>query len=111
MAVNGAPYDYYDRRFHDLTVPIADVEELFSGCRWAEGPVWFADGDCLVWSDIPNRRLLRWVPDLGVGVFRAQVDYVNGNTRDRQGRLVSCEHGGRRVIRVEPDGSVTATVR
>ena len=107
MALNGDWYDYYDRKFYALTVPIADVEELYSGCRWAEGPVWFADGDCLVWSDIPNRRLLRWVPDLGVGVFRAGVDYVNGNTRDRQGRLVSCEHGGRRVIRTEPDGAVT----
>lgn len=107
MAPNGSPYEYYDRSFYDLTVPIADVEELYSGCRWAEGPVWFSDGDYLLWSDIPNRRLLRWLPDGGVSVFRAGVDYVNGNTRDRQGRLVSCEHGGRRVIRTEPDGTVT----
>jgi gluconolactonase len=107
MDLIGESYEYCDRRFYDLTVPIAEVEELFSGCRWAEGPVWFADGDCLVWSDIPNRRLMRWVPDLGVGIFRAPVDYVNGNTRDRQGRLVSCEHGGRRVIRTEPDGTLT----
>ena len=107
MALTGESYEYYDKRFHALTVPIADVEELFSGCRWAEGPVWMADGGYLVWSDIPNRRLLRWVPDLGVGVFRAEADFVNGNTRDREGRLVSCEHGGRRVIRTEADGTIT----
>lgn len=107
MALVGDSYEYYDRRFYDLTVPIAEVEEIFNGCRWSEGPVWFNDHSSLVWSDIPNRRLLRWIEGLGVSVFRAETNFLNGNTRDQQGRLVSCEHGGRRVIRTEPDGSIT----
>ncbi|HVI91304.1 MAG TPA: SMP-30/gluconolactonase/LRE family protein [Dongiaceae bacterium] len=107
MALVGDSYEYYDKKFYDLTVPIAEVEELYNGNRWAEGPVWFNDGGYLVWSDIPNNRMLRWVPDLGVGVFRAQSNFANGNTRDRQGRLVSCEHGGRRVTRTEADGTIT----
>jgi gluconolactonase len=107
MALVGDDYEYADRRFHALTVPTARVEPLYEGCRWAEGPVWFADGGYVVWSDIPNNRMLRWTPDLGVGIFRADANFSNGNTRDRQGRLVSCEHGGRRVTRTEPDGSIT----
>jgi gluconolactonase len=107
MSLVGDDYEYYDHRFRQLTVPIARVETLYDGCRWAEGPVWFADGGYLVWSDIPNNRLLRWTPGLGVDVFRAASNFTNGNTRDREGRLVSCEHGGRRVSRTEPDGSIT----
>ena len=107
MALVGNSYEYFDKRFYDLTVPIAEVEELYNGCRWAEGPVWFNDGGFLVWSDIPNNRLLRWVPDLGVGVYRAGSNFANGNTRDRQGRLVSCHHGTRNVTRTEPDGTIT----
>jgi gluconolactonase len=107
MALVGDSYEYYEKRFRDLTVPIAEVEELYNGCRWAEGPVWFNDGGYLVWSDIPNNRLLRWVPDLGVDTFRANSNFANGNTRDRQGRLVSCHHGGRNVTRTEADGSIT----
>ncbi len=107
MALLGDCYEYHDRRFYDLTVPIAEVEELYGGCRWAEGPVWFNDGGYLVWSDIPNNRLLRWLPQLGVDVFRAASDFANGNTRDRQGRLVSCHHGTRNVTRTEPDGAIT----
>ena len=107
MALVGDFYEYYDKRFYDLTVPIAEVEELFSDCRWAEGPVWFAEHSSLVWSDIPNQRLLRWIEGEGVSVFRANSNYANGNTRDRQGRLVSCEHGARRVTRTEPDGTIS----
>lgn len=107
MALVGDAYDYVDRRFYDLTVPTADVERLYDGCRWAEGPAWFADGGYLVWSDIPNRRMLRWLPDGGVSVFRHDSGFSNGNTRDRQGRLVTCEHGNRRVTRTEPDGTIT----
>lgn len=107
MALVGDAYEYFDHRFRDLTVPIAEVEVLYDGCRWAEGPVWFGDGGFLVWSDIPNNRMLRWVPDQGVGTFRADSNFANGNTRDREGRLVSCEHGGRRVTRTEADGSIT----
>src|SRR4051794_27539965 len=107
MALVGDSYEYFEKAFYALTVPTADVEELFTGCRWAEGPVWFNDGGYLVWSDIPNNRMLRWVPDLGVSVLRANANFSNGNTRDRQGRLVTCEHGGRRVTRTEPDGAIT----
>ena len=107
MALVGDDYEYVDRRFHALTVPTATVETLYEGCRWAEGPVWFADGGYLVWSDIPNNRMLRWTPDLAVGVFRADANFANGHSRDRQGRLVSCEHGPRRVTRTEPDGTIT----
>ena len=103
----GDNFEHIDKRFRDLTVPIAAVEKLYGGCRWAEGPVWFADGGYLLWSDIPNNRLLRWTPEKGVDVFNADSNYTNGNTRDTQGRLVSCQHGGRRVIRTEPNGSIT----
>ncbi|CDZ54141.1 SMP-30/gluconolactonase/LRE family protein [Neorhizobium galegae] len=100
-------YEIHDDRFRHLIVGSAALEELYSDCRWAEGPVWFADLNCLIWSDIPNQRMLRWAPDGGVSIFRSPSNFVNGNTRDRQGRLVSCEHGGRRVIRTEIDGSIT----
>ncbi len=103
----GSDLEFVDKRFHDLTIAYARLEKLYDRCRWAEGPVWFGDGGYLVWSDIPNRRMLRWIEGGGVGVFRADSNYSNGNTRDRQGRLVPCEHGTRRVTRTEPDGSIT----
>ncbi|MFI7448417.1 SMP-30/gluconolactonase/LRE family protein [Nonomuraea sp. NPDC049714] len=84
------------------------VERLYRGTRWAEGPVYFPAGRFLVWSDIPNDRLLRWDEQTGaVAPFRQPSGYVNGNTLDLQGRLISCEHGARRVTRTEHDGSVT----
>lgn len=86
----------------------AAVERLASGTRWGEGPVWFGDGRFLLWSDIPNDRILKWEESNGqVSVFRQSSQMANGNTRDRQGRLLSCEHLGRRVTRTEYDGSVT----
>jgi gluconolactonase len=100
-------YEIHDEAFRQLIVGSAALEELYSDCRWAEGPAWFADLNCLIWSDIPNQRMLRWAPEGGVSVFRSPSNFVNGNTRDRQGRLVSCEHGGRRVTRTEIDGSIT----
>ena len=100
-------FEVHDARFTALFVGSAQLEELDSSCRWAEGPVWFDDMRCLLWSDIPNQRMMRWVPDGGVSVFRSPSNFSNGNTRDRQGRLVSCEHGPRRVTRTEPDGSIT----
>ena len=105
--MQGDDLEIIDPRFRDLIVRTAWLDKLFDGCRWAEGPVWFNDGGYLVWSDIPNNRLLRWTPDQGVGVFRADSNHANGNTRDREGRLVSCEHGSRRVTRTEPDGAIT----
>jgi gluconolactonase len=97
-----------DPRFAKYVVGNAAVERLYTGCRWAEGPVWFGDGRCLLWSDIPNNRILRWLEDTGeVSVFRSPSNYSNGNTRDRQGRLVTCEHDSRRVTRTEYDGTIT----
>lgn len=100
-------YEYIDERFRALTLPNTQLERLYDGCRWAEGPVWFNDGGYLLWSDIPNQRILRWIPDHGVSVFRHDSNFANGNTRDLQGRLVTCEHGTRRVTRTEADGSIT----
>jgi gluconolactonase len=100
-------YQIRDPRFRDLLVSSAALEELYTGCRWAEGPVWFNDGGYLLFSDIPNERVLRWFEGAGTSNYRAPSGFINGNTRDREGRLVSCEHGGRRVIRTEIDGTVT----
>ena len=97
-----------DERFDAYRIFSAAVERLYTGCRWAEGPVWFGDGRYLLWSDIPNNRILKWEEETGrVSVYRRPSDFGNGNTRDRQGRLVTCEHGGRRVTRTEIDGSVS----
>lgn len=84
------------------------IERLYDGCRWAEGPVYVPAGRYVVWSDIPNDRMLRWDEMTGnVGPFREPAGYSNGNTLDAQGRLVTCEHGNRRVSRTEHDGSVS----
>jgi gluconolactonase len=110
MALVGPDSESYDKRFTFLINGTCQKELLFDGCRWAEGPVWFADGNYLVWSDIPNSRMMRWVPDGmrgSVSVFRRDSNYSNGTTRDREGRLVTCEHGGRRVTRTEADGTIT----
>jgi gluconolactonase len=98
-----------DRRFEAIRPPMnAAVERLYTGCRWSEGPVWFGDLRCVLWSDIPNNRILKWDEETGeVSLFRKPSHNANGNTRDRQGRLVTCEHGRRRVTRTEHDGSIT----
>jgi len=97
-----------DPSFEKYHLVSAGVERLATGFRWCEGPVWFGDGRYLVWSDIPNNRLMRWEEETGaVSVFRKPSNFTNGNTRDRQGRLLSCEHGTRRVVRTEYDGSLT----
>jgi gluconolactonase len=94
--------------FTTLRLYSASVEQLASGCRWAEGPQWFADHRCLLWSDIPNNRILRWDDLTGVVTpFRAPSQHANGLARDPQGRLLACEHGTRRVTRTEPDGRLT----
>ena len=100
-----------DESFNRYRLPLAKVERLATGGRWAEGPVWLGDARCLVWSDIPNNRMLRWDEESGaVGLYRKPSGYANGNTRDRQGRLLTCEHGGRRISRTEPDGRVVTLV-
>jgi gluconolactonase len=97
-----------DPRFAAYRVGAAVVERLWTGGRWTEGPIWFGDGRFLLFSDIPNDRVLRWSEETGaVTVFRAPARYSNGHTRDRQGRLISCEHGARRVTRTEYDGRIT----
>ncbi len=99
--------DILDSRFGAMVQKNARMEQLCDGCRWAEGPVWFGDHNALIWSDIPNNRMLAWIDGFGAGVYRAPSNYANGHTRDLEGRLVSCEHGARRVTRTEPDGSIT----
>jgi len=97
-----------DPRFAKYRLINAAVERLYTGTRWAEGPVWFGDGRYLLFSDIPNNRMLRWLEDTNeVTVFRSPSNYSNGNFRDRQGRLLTCEHDSRRVTRTEYDGTIT----
>ena len=97
-----------DRRFLKLRLFSSSVEQLASGLRWAEGPVWFGDGRYLLLSDIPNNRILRWDDASGlVSEFRAPSHNANGLARDHLGRLLTCEHQTRRVTRTEYNGSVT----
>lgn len=97
-----------DDSFAKLRLRLAAVERLATGFRWAEGPVWFGDQRCLIWSDIPNNRMMRWDEQTSaVTTFRQPSSHANGNTRDRQGRLVTCEHETRRITRTEYDGSIT----
>ena len=94
--------------FAKYRLPLAAVERLATGLRWAEGPVWFGDARHLLVSDIPNNRILKWEEETGaLSVFRRSSEFANGNTRDHQGRLVTCEHGGRRVTRTEHNGAIT----
>lgn len=85
----------------------APVKSLATGFDWVEGPVWFGDAQCLLFSDIPNNRIMRFTPGVGVSIYREPSNYANGHTRDKQGRLISCEHGTRRVTRTEYDGNIT----
>ncbi len=110
-----APYpdpaiEVLDSRFNKYRIGNASVERLATGCRWSEGPVYFPAMGCLLWSDIPNNRILRYTEDSTGGhlsIFRQPSNYANGNTKDRAGRLYTCEHGSRRVTRTEYDGTIT----
>src|SRR5262245_64369285 len=85
-----------DPSFEKYRLPLASVERLSQGYSWAEGPVYFGDARCVLWSDIPNSRIMRWDEEIGIStIFRKPSNYANGNTRDRQGRLVTAEHGRR----------------
>jgi gluconolactonase len=100
-----------DPRFSNCLVNNARVERIAQGFRWAEGPVWFGDGRYLLWSDIPSDKMMRWDEETGaVSVFRKPSRSANGNTRDRQGRLVTCEHVGRCISRTEYDGTITVLI-
>lgn len=100
-------FEVHDPAFGPCVLPNAPLERLAEGCRWLEGPVWFADLDCLLVSDLPNDRILRWTESGGVSVFRQPSGFANGHTRDREGRLIGCLHRGRCVIRTELDGTIT----
>ena len=97
-----------DPRFRNTCWPMAAIERIAGGCRFTEGPVWFGDGRYLLWSDIPNDRIMKWEEETGaISVWRRPSQYANGNTRDREGRLVTCEMGSQRLTRTEYDGTIT----
>ena len=97
-----------DPSFRKYHLALSAVERLWTGSRWGEGPVWLGDARCLLWSDIPNNRVLKWDEETGaVSAWRKPSNNANGHTRDRQGRIIACEHAGRRVVRFEYDGSIT----
>ena len=100
-------YEAIDPKFGSYVLGNAPLKQLATGFDWAEGPVWMGDANCLLFSDIPNNRIMRWSPDTGISIYREPVNFTNGHTRDHQGRLISCEHGGRRVSRTEHDGTIT----
>lgn len=97
----------YDKRFRFLTMTTVKLERLCTGLGWAEGPVYFPQGDYFLWSDIPNNRILQWIDGVGHRVYREGANNSNGNTRDNEGRLITCEHLTRRVTRTEHNGSIT----
>ena len=100
-----------DPRFRHLVVPMAAIERIATGFRFTEGPAYYGDGRYLLFSDIPNDALLRWDEITGaVATLRNPAGHPDGNTRDRQGRLITCEHGARRVTRTEHDGRVTVLI-
>ncbi|KMK68268.1 SMP-30/gluconolactonase/LRE family protein [Puniceibacterium sp. IMCC21224] len=101
------PYEIIEPVFQDYILGNAQLKQLATGFDWVEGPVWFGDAGCLLFSDIPNDTIHRWTPNAGLSTYRAPSHFANGHTRDRAGRLVSCEHGTRRVTRTEYDGTIT----
>ncbi|SMO91297.1 SMP-30/gluconolactonase/LRE family protein [Paracoccus laeviglucosivorans] len=100
-------YDQRDPRFRALIHPNAQLHQIGEGFEWAEGPVWFPAAQMLLFSDIPAHRMMRWTAETGCSIFREDSGYSNGNTRDPQGRLVTCHHGLRAVTRTEHDGTLT----
>ena len=100
----------FDRRFDALVLFNAELELLADGFRWVEGPVWFGDHNCLLFSDIPNNRTLRWSEQHGVSSFQQPSEFANGQTRDREGRLIQCHHRSRCLTRLEHNGSSTTLV-
>jgi len=107
-SVEGTGYVQFDERFGACIIGHAHVERLWTGSRWAEGPAWFAAGKYLIWSDIPNNRMMRWDANDGhVSVFRNPSNNSNGNSVDSVGRLLTCEHQTRQVTRTEHDGTIT----
>jgi gluconolactonase len=100
-------FEIIDPGFKSYVMRNAPVRQIATGFDWVEGPVWFGDANCLLFSDIPNNRIMRWIPGVGTSVYREPSGFSNGHTRDREGRLVSCQHGSRSVTRTERDGTIT----
>jgi gluconolactonase len=103
-------FEIKDRRFGHYILGNAAIEELATGFRWIEGPVWMGDWNCLLFQDLPRNRTMRWMEDAGVSIYRAPSAYANGQTRDREGRLIACSHQRRCLLRTEHDGQVTTLV-
>lgn len=103
-------FEIHDERFKHYVLANAPLEELGSGFRWIEGPVWMGDADCLLFQDLPRNRTMRWIEGAGFSVYRSPSNYANGQTRDREGRLIACSHRGRCLYRTEYDGTVTTLV-
>ena len=100
-------FEILDPRFRSFVLPNAPLTKLGEGFGWLEGPVWFADLNCLLVSDIPNDRIMRWTEDGGISIFRQPSGFANGHYRDTQGRLIGCSHRNRCITRTEIDGTVT----
>ena len=103
-------YEHHHAAFKALILPHAEPELLYSGARWAEGPLWLGDSQQLLFSDIPENRILRWIEHVGVSELRKPASFSNGRARDAQGRVITCEHGPRRLTRTEYDGSISTLV-
>jgi gluconolactonase len=103
-------FEIHDERFQHYILGNAPLEVLGTGFRWIEGPVWMGDADCLLFQDLPRNRTMRWIEGAGFSVYRDPSNYANGQTRDRQGRLIACSHRGRCLYRTEYDGTVTTLV-
>jgi len=103
-------FDIVDQRFAHYILGNAPLQELASGFRWLEGLVWMGDAGCLLFQDLPRNRTMRWIEDAGLSVYRSPSGYANGQTRDRQGRLISCSHQDRCLFRTELNGSVTKLI-
>jgi gluconolactonase len=110
MSTPSACTESYDPRFEQLVLFNAELELLADGFRWLEGPVWFGDQRCLLFNDIPNNRTLRWSEQHGVTTFLEPSEFANGQTRDREGRLIQCHHRSRCLTRLEHNGSITTLV-
>lgn len=104
------PFEIVDPAFAGYTLPNAGLEKLADGFRWLEGLVWMGDWNCLLFQDLPRNRIMCWSETLGVSIYREPSNYANGQTRDRQGRLISCSHRGRCLYRTEHDGRVVTLV-
>ena len=104
------PFEIIDPVFARYTLSNAGLETLADGFRWLEGLVWMGDWNCLLFEDLPRNRIMRWSEDQGVSIYREPSNYANGQTRDRQGRLISCSHHGRCLYRTEHDGRVITLV-